>query len=1083
MFNNNKPVSSAALVAATMLWLAAGPVTLSYAQQVNTETFGPLRYRYIGPVGNRVSTVAGVPGQPYIYYAGAASGGIFKTTDGGVHWQPIFDDQPVSSIGSLAVAPSDPNIIWAGTGEAWIRSHISVGSGIYQSTDAGKSWKLMGLEKTGRIGRVVVDPRDPNIVFACALGHAYGPQPERGLFRTTDAGKSWDRVLFTDENTGCSDLAMDPNNPRILFAGMWPLEIHTWGRESGGPGSGLFKSTDGGATWKRLTGHGLPARTTGKVAVAIARTNSNRVYALIETGDGAPLKDQETDRGKLWRSDDGGENWRLVSYDRNLGGRTHYYFRMAVAPDNENETYYLTASYTVSLDGGSTANVQPFANSPGGDNHDIWIDPTNASRMAVANDAGVSISVTRGRTWEHIQLPIAQIYHVTVDNRIPYYVYGNKQDGPSYRGPSNTGGGGFGGGGFGGGQIPRSAWQSVAGGESGWATPDPQDDNIIWSSASGSGSVGGIVERFDLRNGQARNVEIWPESTGGWTAADLKYRFVWTMPLAISPHDHNRIYAGSQYVHQTTDGGQSWQVISPDLTTNDKSRQGFSGGLTGDNIGVEYAGVVFAIAESRLEKGLIWAGTNDGLVQITRDGKNWTNVTKNIPGLPAWGTISNIEPSRYNAGTAYITVDVHQVNNRDPFVYKTSDYGKTWKAIANGIPHSMLSYAHCIREDPVRKGLLYLGTENALYVSFDDGENWQPLQSGLPHAPVYWIVIQEHFNDLVVATYGRGFWILDDLTPLQQMNSSILDSSAYLFTPRSSYRFRAATVPFSQSDDPTAGQNPPYGASISYYLKSAPKGEVKLRIEDAKGHAVRTLTGTKTAGVNRITWDLRYELSKEIRLRTSPAYAPEVNVGPEGWRPLPEGGRMSVLAPPGTYTVKLSVDGQDLSRPLMVIKDPNSGGSEQDIQAQTEMLLELRRELESAADMVNQIETIRSQLAGITSMLQSNPENAPMKSAADDLDKKLIDVEDYLIQRRLTGAGQDTTRWPAKLISKINYLGSGLAGADFGPTTQQREVHAQFKEQLAAIHRRLDELVSKDVEAFNKLLRDKNTAGIITKRL
>ena len=1072
-----------ALLAVTVLilLLSAGSLALSYAQQINPETLGALRYRYIGPVGNRVTSVAGVPGQPNVYYAGAASGGIFKTTDAGTHWQPIFDDQLVSSIGSLAVAPSDANTVWAGTGESCIRSHISVGQGIYKSNDAGKTWTLMGLEKTGRIADVNIDPRDPNIVFAAALGHAYGPQPERGVYRTTDGGKTWEKVLFVDENTGCSSLVMDPNNPRILFAGMWPLEIHTWGRESGGPGSGIYRSTDGGATWKKLSGRGLPTRTTGKVSLAMARTNSNRVYALIETGDGVPLKGQETDRGKLWRSDDGGESWRLVSYDRNMGGRTHYYFHVAVAPDNENETYYLTASFAVSLDGGETARVAQFASSPGGDNHDIWIDPTNANRMAVANDGGVSISVTRGRTWDRIQLPIAQIYHVTVDNEIPYNVYGNKQDGPSYRGPSNSRVGGGGGGGFGGG-IPRSGWISVAGGESGWATPDPGDGNIVWSSASGSGSVGGIVERFDLRNGQSRNVEVWPDQTNGWPAAELKYRFVWTMPLTISPHDHNKLYVGSQHVHQTTDAGQSWQVISPDLTTNDKSKQGFSGGLTGDNIGVEYNSVVFAIAESPKEKGLIWAGTNDGLVQITRDGgKNWTNVTKNIPNLPAWGTVSNIEASRYDAGTAYITVDFHQVNNRDPFVFKTGDYGKTWKPITNGIPRSMLSYAHCVREDPVRRGLLYLGTENALYVSFDDGENWKPLQANLPHAPVYWMVIQENFNDLVVATYGRGFWILDDLTPLQQMNKSVVDSDAHLFTPRPAYRFRSATVPFSQTDDPTAGQNPPYGSSISYYLKSSPKGDVKIRIEDAKGQTVRTLTGTKSAGINRITWDLRGELTKETRLRTSPAYAPEIRVGAEGWRAAPDGARMSLLVPPGTYTVKLSAGGPELSRPFIVKKDPNSGGADADIQAQTAMLADLRKDLESAAEMVNQIEMIRGQLDSIRSLLPSGADAAAIKSAADDLDKKLIDVEDNLIQRRLTGSGQDGVRWPVRLMSKINYLANGLGGSDFGPTTQQREVQSQFKEQLAAHRKRLDEVMSKDLRAFNELLRERGMGNIITR--
>ncbi len=1063
------------------------------AQQSSRDIAGALRYRHIGPVGNRLTSVVGVPGQPNIYYVGAASGGIFKTTDGGVHWEPIFDDQPVSSIGSLAIAPSDPNIIWAGTGEAWIRSHISVGQGIYKSTDAGKTWTLMGLEKTGRIGRIVIDPRNPDIVLAAAMGHAYGPQPERGVFRTADGGKTWERVLFTDENTGCSDLVMDPNNPRILFAGMWPLVIRTWGRESGGPGSGLFKSTDGGLTWKRLTGRGLPTRGTGKFALAIARTNSNRIYALIETGDGVPLNGKETDRGKLWRSDDGGENWRLVSHDRNMGGRTHYYFRTEVSPGNENEVYFLTAGFAVSLDGGETARPASFGNSPGGDNHDIWIDPTNPNRMAVANDGGVSISITHGKTWHRIQLPIAQMYHVTVDNRIPYYVYGNEQDDPSYRGPSRVISGGFGGG-----SIPRSAWHAVAGGESGWATPDPVDPNIVWSSASGSGSVGGIVERYDLRNGQARNVEVWPDQTNGSPAADLKYRFIWTFPLTISPHDHKKLYVGSQYVHQTTDDGQSWQIISPDLTTNDKTKQGFSGGLTGDNIGVEYFSTLFAIAESPLEKDLIWTGSNDGLVYITRDGgKNWTNVTKNIPNLSPWGTISNIEPSRYNAAAAYLTVDFHQVNNRDPFIYKTKDYGKTWTPITNGIPRSMLSYAHCVREDPVRQGLLYVGTENGLYVSFNDGENWEPLQSNLPHAPVYWMVIQEHFNDLVVGTYGRGFWILDDLTPIQQMTDKVRNSNAHLFPPRPTYRFRPSTVPVTMPDDPSAGRNPPYGAAISYYLKSPPSGDVKIYIQDAKGQTVRTLMGAKTAGINRVTWDLRTEPSVEVRMRTSPAYAPDIQVGPDGTRPASGAPRMSILLPPGSYTVKLSAGGHELTQPLIVKKDPNSSGTETDIASQMEMLFELRRDLESASGMVNQIELIRSQLYQINRLLGgsagdgmsvppavpggSGSNYAPIRTAAEDLDKKLIEVEEHLIQRKLTGQGQDTVRWPPKLLTKINYLANGLAGSDFGPTTQQREVHAAFKQQLAGHRARLDEILKKDLGAFNQALHERGIGGVIAR--
>jgi photosystem II stability/assembly factor-like uncharacterized protein len=1055
--------ASVVFVSLFAIWLSILSVS---AQEPRKDVLGALRYRHIGPVGNRLTSVAGLPGQPNIYYVGAASGGIWKTIDGGVHWEPIFDGQPVSSIGALAVAPSSPNIVWAGTGEPWIRSHISVGQGVYKSTDAGKTWTLMGLEKTGRISRVVIDPKNPDVVLVAALGHAYGPQQERGVFRTTDGGNTWERVLFTDENSGCAHLELAPGDPKTLFAGMWPIEIRTWGRESGGPGSGLFKSTDGGVTWKRLSGNGLPTRMTGKIVPAISPSNPKRIYALIETGDGVPLNGKETDRGKLWRSDDGGENWRLISYDRNLGGRTHYYFRMAVAPDNDNETYYLTAGFARSTDGGETARMMTGSTSPGGDNHDIWIDPTNANRMAVANDGGVSISTTRGQTWYRIQLPIAQMYHVTVDSRIPYYVYGNEQDDPSYRGPSRV---------VGSGSIPRSAWQSVGGGESGWSTPDPVDPNIIWSSASGSGSIGGIVERFDLRNGQMRRVEVWPDQTNGSPAADLKYRFVWTFPLTISPHDHKKLYVGSQVVHQTTDDGQSWQVISPDLTTNDKSKQGFSGGLTGDNIGVEYFSTIFAIAESPREKGLIWVGTNDGLVQLSRDGgKNWTNVTKNIPDLPPWGTISNIEPSRYEPGAVYLTVDFHQVNNRDPFIYKTKDYGKTWKAITNGIPRSMLSYAHCVREDPVRRGLLYVGTENGLYVSFNDGEQWEPLQSNLPRAPVYWIVVQEHFNDLVIATYGRGFWILDDLTPIQQMNQTVRDSSAHLFTPRPTYRFRASTVPVTMSDDPSAGQNPPYGAAISYYLKSAPSGDVRIRIDDAKGQTIRTLNGTKNVGLNRVTWNLEGEPTTEVRMRTSPAYAPEIKVGPDGTRNAPGAGRLSILMPPGTYTVKLSVAGQEFSQPLVVKKDPNSGGTEGDIITQHTMMLELRADLESAAQMVNQIEFIRSQLEKLMATLSAGSDSPAAKSATEALDRKLIEIEEELIQRRLTGQGQDTVRWPPKLLSKINYLANGLASGDFGPTTQQREVHALFKQKLGGLRQRVDDVLSKDLTAFNKLLADSN---------
>ena len=1055
---------------------------LTFAQPAE-DALRHLRYRYIGPVGNRVDAAVGVPGDPRIYYAGAASGGIFKSTDGGTHWEPIFDGQPVSSIGALAIANSDPNIVWAGTGESFIRSHISVGQGVYKSLDAGKTWSFAGLEKTGRTSRLVIDPRNSEVVFSCALGHAYGPQPERGVFRTGDGGKSWTQVLKVDENTGCSDLIMDPNNPHILFAGMWQLEIHTYERTSGGPGSGLYKSIDGGLTWKKLVGHGLPTREIGKIGVAIAKKDSNRWYALIETGDGVPWNGKPTDTGTLWSSDDAGEHWQRASTDRQLVGRAAYYTRCAVSPDNPYELYFMSAAFSHSLDGGRTLTDLPSL--PGGDNHDMWIDPANADRMAVANDSGISISVNHGRSWDRVQLPIAQLYHVTVDNQIPYFVYGNKQDGSSYRGPSNSlssdGGGRGGGGGGNQGQIVRSVWHQVTGGESGFATPDPVDPNLIWSSASGSGSVGGIVSVFDERNGQARNVEVWPEQASGAPAIEMKYRFNWEFPLLISPHDHKKVYVGSQFVHMTTDGGDSWKVISPDLTLNDKSRQQVSGGLTGDTIGVEYAGVVFALAESPKQAGLIWAGTNDGLVQLTRDGgKNWTNVTANIPGLPPWGTVSNIEASRWDAGSAYITVDFHQMNDRDPFIYKTVDFGKTWTAITNGIPHSMLSYAHCIREDPVRKGLLFVGTENALYVSFNDGQNWQPLQNNLPHAPVYWIAIQEHFHDLVLSTYGRGFWILDDLTAIEQMTPDILSSNAHLFPPRDAYRFRTVVQPEAPRDDPTAGQNAPYGASIHYYLKSAPSSDVKLAILDASGRPVRTLTGTKLTGLNRIYWDLRFNPTKEIRLRTPPEYAPEIANGPEGWRPALGIQRISAFAPPGSYTIKMTADGKDFSQPLKVIKDPHSNGTEGDINIQTKLLSALSDDMNGVVDAVNQIESIRAQLAVLEAEVGKDQNGAALRTAAEQLNTKLLKVEDHLLKLKSTGRGQDGVRWSNQLVEKIGYLAGEVEGSDDHPTTQQVAVHDELREQAATYKQRLALLLGKEVADFNALIRQKNVPNILT---
>jgi photosystem II stability/assembly factor-like uncharacterized protein len=1031
-------------------------VTSGYAQEINPDLYKQLKYRFIGPQGNRFIAVVGVPGDPDICYAGAASGGIFKSTDGGIHWEPIFDDQTAASIGSLAIAPSDANIIWAGTGEISIRSNISQGNGIYKSTDAGKTWKLMGLTKTGRIGRIVIHPHNPDIVLAAAMGHCYGPQQERGVFRTTDGGKTWERVLFADEDTGCSDIIMDPNNPRILFAGMWPKRIWPWlERKSGGPGGGIHMSRDGGTTWKHLT-TGLPEPPIGKIALAMSKSNSNRVYALIEHKDGV-----------LWRSDDGGESWKLINRHHELTHRPSYYTRCAVTPDDYNEIYFVATTFSVSYDGGETFKIVPRNQSPGGDNHDMWIDPLLPDRMMVGNDNPcVSISLNGGRTWDRIRLPTAQMYHVHVDNKVPYFVYGNRQDGPSTRGPSNSLTGRY---------IPSGLWRSVGGCECGFAIPDPVNNNIVWS-----GCYEGILDRFDLSTGHSRSVSVWPDSCIGTEAAPLKYRFQWTYPIVISPHDHNKVYVGSQYVHKTTDGGHSWKIISPDLSTNNKKYQQPFGGITRDDEST-YCCCIFALAESPLEEGLIWAGTNDGQVQVTRDGgEHWSNVTKNIPDFPLMGTVSNIEPSRYDAGTCYISVDFHNANIRDPYAYKTTDYGNTWKLITKDIPKGELSYVHCIREDPKRKGLLYLGTENAVYISLDDGEHWMALQNNLPHAPVHWLVVQEHFNDLVIGTYGRGFWIMDDITPFQELTSEILKSDAHLFSIRPAYRFNMVSSPMGEEDDLNRGENPPYGASINYYLKSVPQGDVKISILDENEQNVRALDGTKKAGINRVWWDLRYETLEVAKLRTSPIGEPWVKAGAKGYRTLVGvGGPPRVLVAPGVYTIKLTVNGKEFTQKLTVEKDPNSAGSKEDIQKQVNMLLEIREDFNNLVKMINQVEWVRKQLYDLTEILKEDKRGEEIIKTCKELDKKFIDLEENFFQMRLTGSDNDILRWPCKLHYKLSFLAQRVAQADFPSTIQQIEVHKMFKEQLRNHQNCLNELIDKDLGDFNTMLKEKNIPNII----
>lgn len=1041
------------------------PKTLR-AQQPGS--FDALKYRYVGPQGNRVVAVAGIPGNLNILFAGAASGGVWKTTDGGVHWDPIFDSQDVQSIGALAVAPSDPNVVWAGTGEPFIRGNISIGNGVYRSTDGGKTWNHMGLERTGRIAKIIIDPRNADVVYAAALGTCYGPQQERGVYRTQDGGKTWQRVLFVDENTGAADMVMDPKNPSILFTGMWQVLIRPWDLDSGGPGSGIYASRDGGTTWTHLTGHGLPDSPVGRIALAIAPSDPSRVYALIETAAG--------EQGVLWRSDDDGDNWTLVSRDTALNVRPHYFSRMAVMPDNPDEIWFASMTNPhVSYDGGRTAKaVVPVYP----DNHIVWIDPLDANHLVIANDRYVNISTDRGRTWMRAALPISQIYHVSADDRIPYFVYGNRQDGPAHRCPSNS---------LDGTQILPADCTWAGGAESGWTFPDPADPNMLWSSG-----MGGFLQHLDLRTGYARDVNPWPSSMGSWPPSDQKYRFQWTYPLALSPHHPHRLYVGSQYVMESDDAGETWKVISPDLTLNDKSKQQSSGGLSPDNSGVEVYDVLFAIAESPLQDGLIWAGTNDGLVQVTRDGgRSWTNVTKNIPGLPPEGTVTSIEPSHFKPGTAFVTVDRHQMNDRSPYVFMTTDYGASWKSIISDLPGGDFSYAACIAEDPIRQGLLYLGVENGIFVSFDGGAHWAPLQQNLPHTRVSWITVQRRFDDLVVATYGRGIWILDDVAPLQQLTAAVRSSSAHLFTIRPAYRFLTKpTLPIymGEPNDPPslAGQNPPYGADISYYLGSVPSGDVQIQILDAGGHVIRALKGKKEQGINRVWWDLKYEESKSPLLRTKPLGAPQVTLGPDGSRPFPSEGKLSPVVAPGDYTVKLKVGAAEFSQRLAVLKDPNSPGTQQDILAQTKMELGLRDAANTMASVIDQAETARSQIISLELALKADARWKSLASDAETLDTKLLTLEEAFFDPHISSG--NSFYYPARLYSKIMSLavvvsssddfGPNQVGDDSAPTPAENALYAMYTKQIADEKSKFDELVSTDLANFNAKLKSANVPHV-----
>jgi photosystem II stability/assembly factor-like uncharacterized protein len=1105
--NSSSPHNNASRWLATTLGvaLAFGPVA-GIAQRPDTAKGSraeQFRFQYLGPGGGgRIAAITGVAGDSRIWYLGSASGGVWKSTDSAHTFVPVFDSMHVQAIGALATAPSDPNTVWAGTGEAWaIRDADVMGDGIYKSTDAGKTWTNMGLRETGRIGRILVNPTNPNIVFVCALGRVTGPQQERGVYRTTDGGKTWTRVLFVDDGTGCSGITMDAHDPNVLFAGMWQVVMHTWAMFGGGPSSGLYVTRDGGSNWSKITDPGLPAGALGKIDVAVAPTNSKRVYALIQTAD----------QGSVWRSDDAGRTWKVWNWERTLIGRAGYYVNIKVSSGDADEVLIANSSFWQSKDGGKTFRDVPW----GGDNHDIWIDPKNPDAIGVTDDAQARVTVNHGKSFTSVTLPNGQMYHVAVDNRVPYWIYTNRQDNGTMRGPSDSP------------EMPargersrpsrdgdsthtdsvradsvrksrdarrdsvkvrtaevgamaagdpapaedgftdtpgRTPWEHVLGGcESGFTLPDVADPNIVWASCYGN-----AVTRYDARTKLARSVSPWMHTLDS-PPNELKYRCHWTPPLAVDPFDSKTVYYGCQVVFKTSDAGEHWSVISPDLSTRDTSRIVSSGGIVADNLGQFYGEVVFAIAPSEIRRGLIWAGTNDGKLWYTRNGGGqWTDVTANIKGLPAWGTIRKIEPSHFDPATAYVAIDFHMMDDRKPYLYKTTDYGQTWTKITSNLPEDHpLAYVMSIAENPNRKGMLFAGTGNAFYYSMNDGAHWTQFNEGLPPAPVTWIVVPKRWHDVVVSTYGRGIYILHDITALEQGASSMPASEPRLFAPHIGYR-----------------QSRSGHADFTFGMPNA-DDSVKVEVLDASGAAVRTMRMKSRAGLNRVPWDLRYDSPPQVALRTVAPDNPNIFAEPrfdkKKTRPVLHWGiegavKAGPIAAPGNYKVRLSASGRTWTQPFIVIRDPSMSSSDLDLAASTRAQVRVRDDMKEAVEMINGLEVMRKTIANDR---KANEGGSDVEAALNALDGKLLGVERQLLSRSDMQSDDKYYVEAYKVYMNLVWLsgeigtgaGDVAGGADYKPTASSLATLASIEKSLTAAKSAYSTVLNNDVAAFNRTMK------------
>jgi len=1043
------------------------PSTTHDARMLNS-----LRWRLIGPFrGGRVVAVAGDPERPLVFYFGSTGGGVWKTEDAGWIWQNISDGFfRTASVGALAVADADPNVIYAGMGECCIRNNIAHGDGVYRSTDQGRTWESVGLAETRSIARIRVHPRDANLVYVAALGHTFGAHPARGVFRSADGGRSWNRVLFRNDRAGACDLSMDPTNPRILFAAIWEAHRTPWEMSSGGPGSGLFKTTDGGDSWTEITDNpGLPRGIKGRIGVVVSPALPNRVWAVVEAEEGG-----------VFRSDNAGATWTRVNGERELRLRPYYYSHIFADPVDADTVYVANQDLWKSVDGGRTYTKRAL---PHGDHHDLWIDPKNPQRMVNGSDGGGSVSLNGGDSWSTIyNQPTAELYHVTADNSFPYRVYGAQQDNTTLSLPSSTTEG----------AITYCAFYDVGGSESGYIAVNPDNPNIIFAGIYGQQ---GMLTRYDHQTGEVRDITVWPENAAGWEAGRLKYRFQWTFPIVLSPHDPHVLYATGNHVFRTTNEGARWEAISPDLTRNDPTKLGSSGGpLTPENASTEYYCTVFAFCESPVQPGILWAGSDDGLIHISTDnGRTWENVTPAI--LPEWALISTIEASPHDPATAYVAATRYKLDDLRPYLLKTTDFGKSWQLIANGLPEDLIT--RVCREDPVRRGLLYAGTETGVVFSVDDGAHWHPLRNGLPTVPVHDLVVKN--DELVLATHGRSFWTLDDASPIRQLTEEVRAARIHLFTPRATPRVKVrglalrtggplsyaiagglGVTALERDGSPVlldAGQNPPTGVLVHYYFREKPMDEVKLAFLDDSGLLLREFSSKPVAapspsrmvhaapsteqvtvpaeqGANRFVWNMRLAGAREI---------PGVS--------MVVGSLDGPIVLPGTYRVRLTVGDLTLERSFDIRRDPRLTLTDDDLRAQFDFLVAVRDKITEVHDAVLDLRDIRTQVQYWMFRIEGLPGSGALAGVANELGSALDGIEDALIQSRSETFG-GRFQYPVRLNNQLATLGHVTGMGTAAPTDQARELFAELRAKTDAQLDRLAEVKRREVAMFGNALRE-----------